>query len=123
MDSEISASFTLKKSDNNSVSLGFGKGFTNGSSSTNTFMQLEATLMTLGGTYGLGAFTTPKSIDYMNIDLTAWANSINTTSNHALIDIQNNGLMPLSGFFIEKNLIAQYKKYVAGVEFPIGKIC
>lgn len=122
MDSEISGSFSFKNSSDNTASLGFGKGFTNGSSSTNTFTQLEATLTTLGGTYGLGAFTTPRSIDNMDIDLTAWVNSLNHTDNHALVDIENNGLTPLLGLFVEANFKAQYERYVAGDDLPLKQL-
>lgn len=118
LDSEISTSFALKKTEGSSASLGFGKGYTNSSSSTKTFTQLESTLMTLGGSYGLGAFATPKSIDDMNIDLSAWANSLNNTDNHTLVNIQDNGLVPLSAFFIEENLKVQYERYVAGEDLP-----
>lgn len=118
LDSEISSSFSISKDGNSSISLGFGKGFTNGTSSTETFTQLEATLVTLGGAYGLGAFTTPKSIDNMNIDLTAWANSLNNATYHTLVDIHDDGLVPLSAFFIEKNLKSQYENFLAAKTLP-----
>lgn len=118
MDSQITASFSIIDNGKDSVSLGIGRGFTNGSSSTESFTELETTLVTLGGAYGLGAFTTPKSIDNMNIDLTSWANSLNNTNTHSLIDIQNESLVPISEFFIETNLRTQYEQNVAGKELP-----
>lgn len=114
----MSASFVLIKNADNSISLGFGNGFTNGTTSSNSFTKLETSLVTWGGRYGVGAFTTPKSIDDLNIDLSAWAESLNDKSFHTLIDIKDNGLIPLSGFFLEKNLISQYEKIVAGDELP-----
>lgn len=118
MDNQITASFSIIDNGKDSVSLGIGRGFTNGSSSTESFTELETTLVTLGGAYGLGAFTTPKSIDNMNIDLTSWANSLNNTNTHSLIDIQNESLVPISEFFIEANLKSQYEAYIAGKDLP-----
>lgn len=115
--SEISSSFSIKNS-TDSISLGIGKGFTNGNSSTKAFTQLETTLVTLGGAYGFGAFTTPKSIDNMNIDLSSWASSLNDAGYQTIINIQDNGLIPLSGFFIEENLKIQYERYVTGEVLP-----
>lgn len=119
MDSAMSASFSFKKAeDGSSASLGFGRGFTNGSSSTETFTQLEATIVTSGGAYGFAAFTTPGSVDNMNIDLTDWANSLNDSDTHTLVDIENNGLRPISDFFLEANLKAQCENYIAKKDLP-----
>lgn len=118
MDIELASSFTFKKNEDGTVSLGFGKGFTNGQVNTETFTQLDASLTTSGGAYGLGAFTTPSSIDNMNVDLTGWANSLNNSETHAMVDIQDSGLIPLSEFIVEANLKAQYRNYVASGELP-----
>lgn len=118
MDIELASSFTFKKNEDGTVSLGFGKGFTNGQVNTETFTQLDASLTTSGGAYGLGAFTTPSSIDNMNIDLTAWANSLNNNETHTMVDIQDSGLIPLSEFIVEANLKAQYRNYVASGDLP-----
>lgn len=118
MDIELASSFTFKKNEDGTVSLGFGKGFTNGQVNTETFTQLDASLTTSGGAYGFGAFTTPCSIDNMNIDLTAWANSLNNSETHAMVDIQDSGLIPLSEFIVEANLKAQYRNYVASGDLP-----
>lgn len=119
MDIAMSASFSFKKAEeSSSASLGFGRGFTNGNSSTETFTQLEATIVTSGGAYGFAAFTTPNSVDNMNVDLTGWANSLNDSDTHTLVDIENNGLRPISDFFLEANLKAQCENYIANKDLP-----
>ncbi len=117
MDSELSSSFAVK-SDNNSLSLGFGKEFTNGSSSTNTFTRLDAMLTTLGGSYGMGGFTIPQSIDNIDVDLTSWVNSLNETSTHTLVDIQSGGLLPIAAFIQERNIRQQFNECVKNVALP-----
>lgn len=118
MNIELESSFSMEKNEDGTVSLGFGKGFTNGHVNTEIFTQLDASLTTFGGEYGLGAFTTPSSIDNMNIDLTAWANSLNKKKTHTMIDIQDSGLVPLSEFIVDANWKAQYEKYIAIGDLP-----
>ena len=121
MSKDISASYGFKMKSNAdgkvSADFGIGKGFTNGSSSSNKITSLETSIKTTGGSLAFTSFTIPKSIDNINIDLAGWVESLNDKSSHAIIDIVDNGLIPLSDFILEENLRRHYDKYyVSGVD-------
>lgn len=103
MDKEISASFGFK---NNSASgsLGIGKNFANGHSSTYKFSSLRTSVQTVGGAPESAAISIPQDINTINVDLSGWMKSLNDKKTHSIIDVLDEGLIPITDFIIEDNL-------------------
>lgn len=106
MNTDINASYGFKiGEDSSKVSgeLGIGKGFSNGTSSSNKVTSMQTSIKTIGGMLGFSNFTVPKSLSDISIDLSKWLTSLNDKSTHSIIDIDEEGLVPLSAFIMEKN--------------------
>ncbi|KKB51426.1 hypothetical protein HMPREF1212_02156 [Parabacteroides sp. HGS0025] len=113
MNTDINASYGFKiGEDSSKVSgeLGIGKGFSNGTSSSNKVTSMETSVKTKGGMLGFSNFTVPKSLNDISIDLSKWLTSLNDKSTHSIIDIGEEGLVPLSAFIMEKNLKNRFNK-------------
>lgn len=103
MNKEIAASFGTKR-DSASMNLGIGKGFTNGSTSTNKFSSLWTSVQTVGGATGSIGVSIPQDINTINVDLSDWMKSLNDKTNHSIIDVLEDGLIPITDFIVEENL-------------------
>lgn len=103
MNKEISASFGFKK-DSASGNLGIGKDFANGHSSTYKFSSLRTSIQTVGGSPEFIAASIPQDINTINVDLTGWMRSLNDKRTLSIIDIEEDGLLPITDFIIEDNL-------------------
>lgn len=89
----ISADATLKfKMDNGHVE-----------TSKQVLKETQLQIRTYGGFNNRGAIIGPMEIKNMSIDLTDWLQSLADVNKHTLIDICDEGLMPLSAFVLEKN--------------------
>jgi len=113
---EITASYSWKKkapigADSlNSVSgeLSIGTNNRNDSTTTKTFSSLYYSIRTFGGTYGYNVATPELELNKYRIDLTPWLNSLNDPKTHTMVDIQDEGLYPLSDFILEENFRDRY---------------
>lgn len=112
MKTDISSSYGFK---NGSASgdFGFGKDYLNGSTSVNKLTNLQTSIRTIGGSTEFASFTSVKSIDNLNVDMSGWMRSLNDKRTHSIIDITDNGLIPLSDFIIEENLRRSISNFYA----------
>src|SRR5690606_23261812 len=85
---------------------------------SNNISKFSTTTKTYGGDYGLSSFTIPKSIDDVNINLAQWASSLNDKSKTVLVDINDEGLHPISDFILEDNLQHDINLYLQGTLKP-----
>ncbi|GHV39485.1 hypothetical protein FACS1894179_04460 [Bacteroidia bacterium] len=116
MDKEINASFTWNKSKpigkdslnsvSGELSIGTNKG--NSSTQSNDFKELRYTVKTLGGAYGYTVATPARDVNNFSIDLTNWLLSLNNPKTHTMIDLQSEGLSPVSDFILEENFKERY---------------
>lgn len=97
---DINASF------GKTVSGGFGIGTTyaGDKQSSNKFTDLMTSVKTLGGIGAIINYTDPTDVNSVNIDLSDWLSSLSDNSNHRVIDISDDGLLPLLDFIKEDNL-------------------
>lgn len=115
MRTDISASFGFKKG-GTSGEFGFGKAYSNGSTSSNKIKYLKTSIRTIGGSAEYGSFSTATSINNLNIDMSGWMGSLNDKSTHSIIDIADNGLVPIADFIMEENLKRRFLQfYTEGV--------
>ena len=108
MEKDISASyeFEVEKGVDGKVSgdFGIGKNFAGGESASNKIEQLQVSVRTIGGSPHFSSFTVPKSIDNINVDLSQWISSLSNKDTHSIIEIADEGLIPLTNFIMEENL-------------------
>lgn len=116
LDKEITASYTWKKgtsvgsdsigSISGELSIGTNRG--NNSTVTNSFKSLYFSVRTLGGSYGYNVATPELDLNTYKIDLTPWLSSLNDSKTHTMVEIQNEGLFPISDFILEENFSDRY---------------
>ncbi len=99
----IDASFEWEKDNDVSASLKFK--LNNGSVSTNqsSLKDVLVQVRTYGGDNINNAVVGPVEIDKLSVDLTSWLKSLSDEDKHTIIDIADEGLMPISAFVLEKN--------------------
>jgi hypothetical protein len=116
MDGSINASFGFKVKKDGDGKIGGDFGFANGSGESSNdqhfITQLNIAIRTTGGDKGFGAFTVPKKIEDINIDLGGWIASLNDRSKYNLIGINNGGLNLISDFVLEENFKQSIKIYL-----------
>ncbi|MCC8035059.1 MAG: MACPF domain-containing protein [Rikenellaceae bacterium] len=116
MTMDIAASFGFNSGDA-SVDFGFGGNFNNGKASSGKFSEMRTSIITQGGGYGHGAFTVPEATGSLDINLSPWGASMDNESTHTIIDIAEEGLLPLTEIVIEDNLKKIFSEYYKdGVE-------
>ena len=113
MNTDINASYGFSKKNNDSLSgnLGFGKDYSYGKTTSNKFSSISTSVSTTGGSLVLPAFTPPQDINSININLSGWLSSLNDKSTHSVIEIADNGLIPLTDLIPEINLKEEFSKY------------
>lgn len=100
----IDASFKWNN-DSSSVSASLNFKLNNGHVSTsqssikNTMVQIR----TYGGKNYGNATVGPVDLNTLSVDLSSWQASLSDVNTHTMIDITDEGLMPLSAFVLEKN--------------------
>lgn len=115
MNRDISASYGMNGT-GASANLGIGKGFSNGTSSSNKITQLETSVKTIGGSYQFSGFTIPQDVNTINVDLSGWVRSLSDKSTHNIVDFPDGGLIPLTDFIVEENLKQEFFKiYQEGI--------
>lgn len=112
LSSEINDSFTWDKGNmGNNLSLGRGHGST--LSSTGAFSSVKYSVKTLGGSAS-GGFSIPAEVGNSSIDLSGWVSSISDSQLSVISEFNQNGLIPISDFILEKNLKKLFKGFSEG---------
>lgn len=113
MNMDINASYGFSEKNDGSLSgnLGFGKNYSSGKATSNKFSSISTSVSTIGGSLVLPAFTSPQDINNININLSGWLSSLNDKSTHSVIDVADNGIIPLVDFIPETNLKEQFSEY------------
>jgi len=116
MNTEISASYKYdgdKKGDSISGDLTLGRDNYNQTSVTNEFTSIMMAVKTIGGNSSFAAFSIPKEVKDININLSGWVGSLTDKSTHSIVEIPDDGLIPICDFIVERNLQNQIKSYYA----------
>ncbi|MBB6273858.1 hypothetical protein HDF26_004331 [Pedobacter cryoconitis] len=125
MDGSINASFGFKIKKDGDGKIGGDFGFANGSGESSAeahnITQLNLSIQTIGGNKGLGAFTVPKKIEDININLGEWVSSLNDRSKYNLIGINEGGLNPISDFVLEENFKKSIQQYLKNPETILNR--
>lgn len=115
MNTDISASYGFKfqkdKDGNVSAEGGIGKDYSHATTSTNKIEAMETSVKTIGGSPFFSNFSIPTSVDNVDVNLSQWVSSLNDKSTHKIIDIADEGLIPLSDILLEQNLKDLFVKY------------
>lgn len=115
MSDEIESSFSLKQSSNpNSASLSFGRGNSSSSSFVSKFNGSKLSVKTLGGESSFGSFSIPQDVETTSIDMSGWMASLGTPYNQSLCEFNDNGLIPITDFILERNLKDNINSYIKG---------
>ena len=59
---------------------------------------------TVGGSPAFPVFTIPQKLEDVNLDLSQWMASLADTTTHSIVDIADEGLLPITEFILEKNI-------------------
>lgn len=112
MSDEINASFTW---DNNSLSnnLNLGRGHGSTTSYTGQFSSVKYSVKTLGGSAS-GSFSIPAEVGNSSIDLSGWVSSLSDSRLNVISEFNQNGLIPISDFILEKNLKKLFNSFSEG---------
>lgn len=114
LDNEISGSFSFKNV-GASADLSFGKNSSgSGSSTENGVTELSMAIETVGGSPAYPIFTIPQKLEDVNIDLSQWMASLTDKTTHSIVDIADEGLLPISEFILEKNMKDRIGLYMKG---------
>ena len=106
VDRNISASFGNKKDStgtSGSVSFGIGAGYSSETSMSSNITNFTMSVKAIGGKLSLPAFTMPKELSQVSIDLSSWMSSMDE-STYRMMDIKDGGLRPVADFILEDNL-------------------
>lgn len=108
MNTDISASYGFKfqkdKDGNVSAEGGIGKDYSHATTSTNKIEAMETSVKTIGGSPFFSNFSIPTKVDNADINLSQWVSSLNDKSTHKIIDIADEGLIPITEFMLEENM-------------------
>lgn len=69
----------------------------------NKFSHINITVKTIGGNGGIAQYSPTVDIKTVNINLSAWAASLDNKNTHVLTDIPDKGLVPTSNLILEDN--------------------
>lgn len=121
MNTDMSASYGFKfktdKDGNVSAEGGIGKDYSHATTSTNKIEAMETSVKTIGGSPFFSNFSIPTSVDNVNVNLSQWVSSLSDKSTHKIIDIADEGLLPLSDLLLEQNLKDAFMQYYTyGIE-------
>ena len=114
VDRNISASFGNKKDStgtSGSVSFGIGAGYSSETSMSSNITDFTMSVKAIGGKLSLPAFTMPKELSLVSIDLSSWMSSMDE-STYRMMDIKDGGLRPVADFILEDNLRRRYYTYL-----------
>lgn len=66
---------------------------------------------TIGGNSSFAAFSVPQEVKGADINLSSWLNSLDDKETHSVVEIGDNGLIPLSDLIPEANIRRQTQTY------------
>jgi len=112
MNTEMDSSFTFSAG-GASGNLTLGRGNSSGVSTTNKFTSIKMSIKTVGGNSSFASFSIPKEINNTDVNLKDWITSINDKKTHNIVEIGNEGLIPITDFIVESNLKRQIEGYYA----------
>lgn len=116
MNTDISASYGFKfqkdKDGNVSAEGGIGKDYSHATTSTNKIEAMETSVKTIGGSPFFSNFSIPTKVDNADINLSQWVSSLNDKSTHKIIDIADEGLIPITEFMLEENMKKDFKYFI-----------
>lgn len=117
IDKDINASYGDSK-DTTSVSanIGIGRDYYREESISNQINSMKLSIRAIGGNLGYAAFSSPQDINKININLSQWMTSL-TPSSYSMVDIEEEGLLPLSEIIPEMNLSHYFSTYLASGEY------
>lgn len=105
---------TSADGDGQSVTVGNGEKKQKKEEEGNTatgFVDVSFSLRTLGGIPAYSQFTIPQSLDDVAFDLSAWSQSLTSTSNLTVVELPEKSLVPVIEFVEEENLRNHLKPY------------
>ncbi|GAA6338911.1 MAC/perforin domain-containing protein [Phocaeicola massiliensis] len=116
MNTDISASYGFKfqkdKDGNVSAEGGIGKDYSHATTSTNKIEAMETSVKTIGGSPFFSNFSIPTKVDNADINLSQWVSSLNDKNTHKIIDIADEGLIPITEFMLEENMKKDFKYFI-----------
>lgn len=114
MNTDIEASFGFKVGSNDGKftgDFGIGKNYSSGATSSNKIQNLQTSVRAIGGNFVGVSFTIPKDINDINVDFSSWVSSVNDVKNHNIIELADEGLVPIKDFIMEENIVAHMEYY------------
>lgn len=110
MKSAMDASFAYKDNDGvmtdsvkGSLKFGNKKTFSHSVKTKFGMSEIMTKLWLYGGDATTGSMNSSDSIENIEINLTPWIKSLSESGKHTIIDITENGLIPISKFVLEEN--------------------
>lgn len=107
---EMTASYSWNNSPN-SATLKFDGSNSSAVSNMETFSSIKVSVKTLGG-FRSNSFSIPQEVNSTSIDLSGWLSSLNNPETHVISDFNQNGLIPITDFILEKNLKEAFNGYI-----------
>lgn len=114
IENDINASYGPKKDGSGSGSLGIGLHYFDETKMSKKMTNFTLSVKAIGGNLAFPTFSSPQSLTQVNIDLSSWMSSMASSNSYRMIDIESEGLMPLSRFVLEKNIEMHIRDYLNG---------
>ena len=73
---------------------------------------METSVKTIGGSPFFSNFSIPTKVDNADINLSQWVSSLNDKNTHKIIDIADEGLIPITEFMLEENMKKDFKYFI-----------
>ena len=112
---DINASYGPKKDVSGSANLGIGLHYYDETKMSNKITNMTLSVKAIGGNLSFPTFSSPQGLTQVNIDLSSWMSSMASADSYRMIDIESEGLMPLSKFVLEKNIEQHIRDYLYGL--------
>lgn len=118
----IDASFTWNN-DSSSVSASLRFNLNNGhvSTSQSAIKNTKVQIRTYGGRNFENAIVGPVDLKNLSVDLSSWQSSLSDVNTHTMIDITDEGLMPISAFILEDNFQNRFDDTTSGYVESLDK--
>lgn len=116
IDQDIKATFGSKKDTVDvTTSIGLGRDYYREEATSQKISGMKLSIKAIGGNLNYAVFSAPQDIKDVNIDLSKWMASL-TPETYNMIDIENEGLLPLSELISEINRKASIDIYLQNGE-------
>ncbi|MBB4624311.1 MAC/perforin domain-containing protein [Parabacteroides faecis] len=114
IDNDINASYGPKKDVSGSGNLGIGLHYYDETKMSKKITNMTLSVKAVGGNLSFSSFSSPQGLTQVNIDLSSWMSSMASPDSYRMIDIESEGLMPISNFVLEKNIVQHINDYLYG---------